>query len=214
MEFLHGPTLEAEIAQKGRLDPARVARIGAMVGRAPRRRARRGALHRDVKPANVVLTTDGRAVHTDFGLGHARCGGFPRRPTPERRCSCRPSGCAARARAPGDDVYALGVTLRCALAGTPPFESATLEELRDAAAPRSRCRWPPPVPTLPPASCMQSSGRWRRMPPRASPTPNALVRAFDAIAAGASDAVAPRPARAGARGSPRSRSSAPACSRG
>jgi serine/threonine protein kinase len=66
-------------------------RLGAMVGRAPPSAA--GALHRDVKPANIVLTTDGRAVLTDFGLG-TRASGDPAAALPGAPVFIA-SGCAA-----------------------------------------------------------------------------------------------------------------------
>jgi len=192
MEFLHGPTLEAEIAQKGRLDPARVARIGAMVGRALAAVHAAGALHRDVKPANIVMTSDGRAVLTDFGLGTrdatlpaAAYAGTPVFMSPERLRG-------ARAR-PGDDVYALGVTLRCALAGTPPFEPASLEELRDAAARGPAMPLASARPDAPPALVQAIERAMAKDAGARFPDAETLVRAFDAIPV---DAALHRPPRA------------------
>jgi hypothetical protein len=130
MEYLHGPTLEAEIARRGALPVREVACLGAQLAGALAAVHDAGALHRDVKPANVVLERDGRAVLTDFGLGRRATGdpdsaafsGTPLFMSPQRL-----AGASARV---GDDVYALGVTLWCALAGREPFAATSVQDLR------------------------------------------------------------------------------------
>lgn len=131
MEYLHGPTLEQEISRLGALPAADVARIGAQVARALAAAHAAGVTHRDVKPANIVLEPQGRAVLTDFGLGQRRAGGGEARPysgTPLFMSPQRLGGAAAR---PADDLYALGVTLAWALGGAPPFGGGTLAQLRE-----------------------------------------------------------------------------------
>lgn len=132
MEFLHGASLEDEIARRGALSPSEVASIGAQIARALAAVHAAGALHRDVKPANVILEPGGRAVLTDFGLGRRRLvegdpgvfSGTPMFMSPQRL-----AGAPARA---ADDLYALGVALRWALAGSPPFRTDSLDALRAA----------------------------------------------------------------------------------
>src|SRR5258706_14709908 len=75
MEFLDGPTLEQEIARRGPLPPAQVARQGAQLAHALAAVHGAGALHRDVKPANVMLAREDRAVLMDFGLGQRGAAG-------------------------------------------------------------------------------------------------------------------------------------------
>ncbi len=132
MEFLRGPTLEQVLADRGPLPADAVARLGAQLGRALGAVHAAGALHRDLKPANVILEPDGRAVLTDFGLGRRRSSdrdpdpfsGSPMFMSPQRL-----AGAQAKAT---DDLYALGVTLRWALVGAPPYRAGTVEELRAA----------------------------------------------------------------------------------
>jgi serine/threonine protein kinase len=134
MEFLHGPTLEAEIARRGPLAAGEVARLGAQLGLALRAAHASGTLHRDVKPANVVLEHAGRAVLTDFGLGQRSAAERDPGPFSGTPMFMSPQRLAGAAAKPTDDLYALGVTLHCALAGTPPFRADTLEGLRKAVA--------------------------------------------------------------------------------
>ncbi|HEX8794205.1 MAG TPA: protein kinase [Polyangiaceae bacterium] len=67
MELLDGETLAAAIS-RGPLEPARVRAVGAEVADALACAHAQGLVHRDVKPANVVLTTRGAAKVLDFGL--------------------------------------------------------------------------------------------------------------------------------------------------
>jgi serine/threonine-protein kinase len=92
---------------------------------------RRGIVHRDVKPSNVLFDTDGRAALSDFGLARAvdstrltREGqllGTPHYLAPELI-----EGAEAT---PASDVYALGCLLYECVAGAPPFATRRLTEL-------------------------------------------------------------------------------------
>ncbi|NUU23772.1 MAG: serine/threonine protein kinase, partial [Streptomycetaceae bacterium] len=68
MELVISRSLAEVIRGAGRLDFAEAARIGLDVLRALRAAHAKGVLHRDVKPANVLLGLDGRVVLTDFGI--------------------------------------------------------------------------------------------------------------------------------------------------
>ncbi|TQS24795.1 serine/threonine-protein kinase [Microbispora sp. KK1-11] len=68
MELLRARSLEELIRQEGPLPPRRVADFGRQVLGALRAVHAKGILHRDVKPSNVLVTDDDRAVLTDFGL--------------------------------------------------------------------------------------------------------------------------------------------------
>jgi serine/threonine-protein kinase len=67
MEWVHGPSLGDVIAERP-LDPAEAVRIVANVARTVDGLHGRGLVHRDVKPHNIVLRTDGEPVLVDFGL--------------------------------------------------------------------------------------------------------------------------------------------------
>ncbi|MEU0483883.1 protein kinase [Streptosporangium sp. NPDC006013] len=126
MQLVDSRTLGAVIREDGPLPPARVARIGLEVLGALLAAHHAGVLHRDVKPDNVLLSKDGRAVLTDFGIAVlegdssiTRTGsliGTPAFIAPER-ASGGPAEFAS-------DLWSLGVTLHMAVEGRSPFERA------------------------------------------------------------------------------------------
>lgn len=135
MELLRGRTLGSEIERNGALTPAEVARVGAQLCAALEALDQAGLVHRDIKPANIVLEADGRVVLTDFGLGWRRrliAADEPRRGsgTP---LFMAPDLLDGGPPTPRSDLYALGVTLRWALTGHPPFRARTMEELKQEA---------------------------------------------------------------------------------
>jgi eukaryotic-like serine/threonine-protein kinase len=123
MELIDGHSLKEMILSQGRLDPMTAARIGREVARALAAAHRRGIVHRDVKPANVLIDQDGTAKLTDFGIarddgdsGLTTTGTFIGTPSflsPEI-ASGEPSTTAG-------DIWALGATLFAAVEGRPPF---------------------------------------------------------------------------------------------
>jgi DNA-binding beta-propeller fold protein YncE len=127
MRYVEGTDLRALIGAEGRLEPARAARVVAQVAWALDAAHQRGLVHRDVKPANVLVTDRGDLEHvylTDFGLtkryasdsGLTAAGewvGTVDYVAPEQ---LRGDHVDARA-----DVYALGCVLYEALTGRVPF---------------------------------------------------------------------------------------------
>jgi DNA-binding NarL/FixJ family response regulator len=123
MRYIEGTDLRALLAEEGRLEPARAVGIVAQVAEALTAAHRHGLVHRDVKPANVLIATrEGRehAFLTDFGITMDRAHGTDLTNTgfavgtadymsPEQ---ARGVGVDARA-----DVYALGCVLYRALTG-------------------------------------------------------------------------------------------------
>ncbi|MFI5839712.1 protein kinase [Catenuloplanes sp. NPDC051500] len=123
MEFIPSQPLHSVLRAEGPLSPAAAARIGLAVLAALSAAHRVGVLHRDVKPANVLLGTDGRIMLTDFGLATVeddpamtRTGivlGSPAYLAPERAIG-EPAG-------PASDLWSLGATLYAAVEGRSPY---------------------------------------------------------------------------------------------
>src|SRR5687768_11415138 len=127
MRFVQGTDLRAVLAQEGRLEPRRAAAIVDAVGQALDAAHARGLVHRDVKPANVLISMAGAREHvylSDFGLsrhiegsqgltGEGAFLGTIDYVAPEQA-----RGARVDART---DVYSLGCVLFQALTGTVPF---------------------------------------------------------------------------------------------
>jgi serine/threonine protein kinase len=124
MELLDARSLADMVIDDGPLAPRAVAKIGvAMLGALEVAHAA-GVLHRDVKPANVLICTDGRCVLTDFGVARLPTEsnlttpgmvlGSPHFISPERA--------VGGAFGPPSDLFSLGVTLYTAVEGGPPFD--------------------------------------------------------------------------------------------
>ncbi|MET9439523.1 serine/threonine-protein kinase [Streptomyces sp. NPDC006610] len=127
MELVRGISLAELLEAEGPLTPRRAAHIGAEVLAALRAAHGAGVLHRDVKPANVLLSNDGRVVLTDFGIAMVEGSsaltmtgeliGSPEFLAPERALGRRPG--------PESDLWSLGVLLYAAVEGGTPFRQDT-----------------------------------------------------------------------------------------
>jgi eukaryotic-like serine/threonine-protein kinase len=123
MEYVPSRSLHELVGEHGPLRPAQAAEIGAQVAAGLAAAHAAGIVHRDVKPGNVLITADGAAKVSDFGISHAfddvtvtstgMLVGTPAYLAPE----------VARGAAPtfASDVYALGATLYLAVEGRAPF---------------------------------------------------------------------------------------------
>jgi serine/threonine-protein kinase len=154
MEYAAGGSL-GELLSGGRaLSPTEIVRIGAEIAEGLGHAHSRGVVHRDVKPANILLTPERRAKISDFGI--ARLAGR----TTEAEASeivgtpLYMSGEQLRGErvGPESDVYSLGVVLYQMTAGKLPFSGDTLAAISFAILHE-------PVPDLP-------AGRLEAIPPR------------------------------------------------
>jgi beta-lactam-binding protein with PASTA domain/predicted Ser/Thr protein kinase len=126
MEYVAGRPLKALVRERGALDPATAIEIVIQILRAARFAHRRGVIHRDLKPHNVILDEEGRARVTDFGIARAGASdmtltgsimGTAQYLSPEQA-----QGLAVTAAA---DLYSIGVILYELLTGVVPFEGET-----------------------------------------------------------------------------------------
>ncbi|HML99336.1 MAG TPA: serine/threonine-protein kinase, partial [Tepidiformaceae bacterium] len=130
MEYVEGTTVGKEIDEKGPMEPVRALRIAIDVARALEEAAARGVVHRDIKPDNILLTGDGRVKVTDFGI--ARQEGGTGLTSAGRFVGTAEYAAPEQAVGEADhrsDVYSLGATLYCMLAGHPPFQAASVWDL-------------------------------------------------------------------------------------
>ena len=133
MELVDGICLSPMLAERGSLPWPAAVSAAAQVGRALAAAHARGVVHRDISPANVLITASGVTV-VDFGLcavtGARETGpdgdilGTPGYVSPER-IDAQPVSSAA-------DVYALGVLLYRMLSGRLPWQATTVSEVLDA----------------------------------------------------------------------------------
>ncbi|MFC4007563.1 serine/threonine-protein kinase [Nonomuraea purpurea] len=124
MQFVRSRTLGGFIREDGPMPPLEAARTGLQILEALRAAHAVGVLHRDVKPDNVLLAEDGRAVLTDFGIATTQDEssvtatgvliGTPAFISPERAAGGRAT--------PACDLWSLGVTLYMAVEGHSPFQ--------------------------------------------------------------------------------------------
>lgn len=149
MEYLEGKTLRELLEQKEALPLARIATIVEQVAAALDYAHDHGFVHRDVKPANIFVSTGDRVTLTDFGIAKAawetqltRTGmlvGTPEYMSPEQ---ARGEQMDHRT-----DIYSLGVVIYQMLAGRVPFDGTTPH----AVLYKQIHANPPEIHTLPPA---------------------------------------------------------------
>ncbi|MFF4210574.1 serine/threonine-protein kinase [Streptomyces sp. NPDC001796] len=128
MELVGGESL-ADALRRGPLPAEEAARIGLAVVGALDAAHRVGIVHRDVKPANVLLGPRGRVVLTDFGIAHVQ-GEESLTATGEFVGSLEfiaPERMSGRSAGPASDLWSLGVLLYAAVEGSSPFRRTTVE---------------------------------------------------------------------------------------
>ncbi|MFB7450605.1 serine/threonine-protein kinase [Streptomyces sp. NPDC056194] len=128
MELVDGPSLDDVLAERGTVDPAEAARIGAHVLEALAAAHDVGVLHRDVKPGNILLDRSGRIVLTDFGIATMEDPGDGSATHLTRSGEIvgsldflAPERAQGQDPGPASDVWAVGATLYAAVEGSSPF---------------------------------------------------------------------------------------------
>jgi eukaryotic-like serine/threonine-protein kinase len=144
MEYVAGQTLKELVQEEGPLEPQRAVDLAVQILRAARFAHRRGVIHRDFKPHNVIVDDEDRAKVTDFGIARAGASdmtqtgsimGTAQYLSPEQA-----QGHAVTARS---DLYSIGIVLYEMLTGNVPFEAEAavtiaLKQVSEAPVPPSR----------------------------------------------------------------------------
>jgi serine/threonine protein kinase len=182
MELVRARALDQVVTEDGPLRPLAAARVGECLLSALTSAHAAGVLHRDVKPSNVLLGEDGRAVLTDFGIatfegdpGLTQVGmvvGTPGFTAPERL--------RGQSATPAADLWSLGATLYAAVEGRGPYEraggpAAVMAAIVNEKAPRA----PSAGPLMPVIDALL------RRDPAARPDAAAAARLLAGAAAGA-----------------------------
>src|SRR5258708_38367949 len=173
MELVRARPLDQVIAEDGPLPPAQAAQLGLSLLDALSTAHAAGVMHRDVKPSNVLISPEGKAVLTDFGIatvlgdpGMTQSGmvvGTPGFSPPERVRGAEATSAS--------DLWSLGATLYAAVEGPGPFDraagsAAIVASIATEPAPRAPSAGPP-APVL---------GMLRRANPAQPPGPAATPR--------------------------------------
>ncbi len=130
MELVDGNSLEYFIWQQGQLPADQVVPLGAAIARGLATAHRLGVIHRDVKPANVLLGGDGSIKVTDFGISELMSAMAPTGDvvfgTPG---FVPPETLRGEEYDKSGDLFAMGAVLYACLTGRPPFDGRSVREV-------------------------------------------------------------------------------------
>ena len=183
MELVDGESLSAVLAREGRLTAARTVQVVRQIAAGLAVAHAAGVVHRDVKPANVLVRTDGTVTITDFGIASSVAGvpitrtgqviGTAQYLSPEQAQGDRAT--------PASDVYALGLVAYECLAGRRAFDGENSVQV----AVRQIREVPPPLPPDVPADLRRLVERMLAKDPAGRlPDGAAVLAALDDVAAG------------------------------
>ncbi|HJZ58090.1 MAG TPA: serine/threonine-protein kinase, partial [Gemmataceae bacterium] len=178
-EFVEGVNLGEMIAERGRMAEDDAVRIITQIAQALHYAHAGRVIHRDVKPDNVLIRTDGVAKLADFGLAKdydndqgltlpARGLGTPHFMAPEQYRDAKNAGTAC-------DIYALGATLYNAVTGRLPFEGC---ESLVALAKKAKGDIPAPRELVPGLSARVDEAIRRAMDPHPGRRPASCLEFF------------------------------------
>jgi beta-lactam-binding protein with PASTA domain len=200
MEYVAGRSLKAIVREHGAIDPTVALDIVIQILRGARFAHRRGVIHRDLKPHNVILDEEGRARVTDFGI--ARAGASDMTLTGSIMGTAQylsPEQAQGHSVTAATDLYSVGVILYELLTGAVPFEGETavaiaFKQVSAVAQPPSALN--PALPASLDAVVMRALAK---EPAERYADADELIAALEAERAGLADHVAaPRAAQAAA----------------
>ena len=146
MEFLPGRTLKDVVTEQGPLDQTRVIDVGVQILRAASFAHRRGVVHRDLKPQNVMLDDAGNAKVADFGIARAGASEITEAGSIMGTAQyLSPEQAQGNPTTPQSDLYSVGIILYELLTGRLPFDgesavSIAVQHLNDEPTPISALR--------------------------------------------------------------------------
>lgn len=125
MEYVEGITLKTYIEKKGQLNFKEAISIAIQVGRGIEAAHNKGIIHRDIKPQNIIISTEGKVKVTDFGIArattsntiHADVMGSVHYVSPEQARNGYVDG--------KSDIYSLGIVMYEMVTGRVPFDGDT-----------------------------------------------------------------------------------------
>ena len=135
MEYVDGTSLADILRNQGKLSPDRAADIAIDVAAALDAAHRQGMVHMDVKPGNVLITTEGQVKLADFGIAKALKDGSETDLTVEdgtvmgTATYLSPEQAQGHKVGPRSDVYSLAVVLYEMIVGRPPFNGDSAVEI-------------------------------------------------------------------------------------
>jgi serine/threonine protein kinase len=199
MELVTGQPLSRLISERAPLSAQETASILSQAASALEAAHRGGVIHRDVKPANILVTTDGTVKLTDFGISRA-IDAAPLTQAGQVLGTAQylsPEQALGRDATPASDLYALGVVGHEMLTGRRPFDAGNVV----ATALAQVSQPPPPLPDAVPAgirdvvmACLAKDPADR--PASAGAVAHALGMPAAALAAPATWLAVPSPTRA------------------
>ena len=145
MEFIEGEDLASLLRRIGRPTQDKALEIARQLAQGLAAAHDRGVLHCDLKPANLMIDSEGQLRITDFGIARVAGRAYDkgRHGTPAYMA---PEQLAARAASPATDVYAMGLVMYELFTGSRAFEAESVAELarlhrEESPAPPSRVRY-------------------------------------------------------------------------
>jgi hypothetical protein len=183
MELVDGEPLSAVLARAGRVTPERTVQVVRQIAAGLAVAHAAGVVHRDVKPANVLVRRDGSVTITDFGIASSAAG-VPITRTGQVIGTAQylsPEQAQGERATPASDVYALGLVAYECLAGRRAFDGensvqVALRQIREV---------PPPLPSDVPADLQRLVERMlAKDPAERLPDGAAVLAALDGVAAG------------------------------
>ena len=125
MELIEGITLKEYISKKGKLSVKEATSIAIQVSMGLEAAHSHGIVHRDVKPQNIIISTDGKVKVTDFGIARAASSNTISSNVMGSVHYSSPEQVRGGYSDEKSDIYSLGITLYEMVTGRVPFDGDT-----------------------------------------------------------------------------------------